>query len=459
MRFTRRLIERRSSQAFVIFTSVLLGAAGASCGSDDTREDRSADAAPDEPTDAAPPIEASAPTPDASGPRDAGAIDAAPPPIVCASASCATSLVTSSSIDEISHNEGFCALMQDRTVVCWGSNWSGQLGRGWIGSEDSAIPERVINVSNIVSLHHTCAVDSDGAAFCWGTGPFLQRGTGFTMERAPVRLPIPAASHVDSTLWNACAVIGEAVHCWGLNDNGQVGPFNTTSRNDFHGPQLVPLTGAAPIRDIAVSRATFVLRADGTLESWGANPPLGRASPLFPDPYAAPISMSGISNVDLMAENACFTAGGHGYCWGAVIPDPSNVLPPSVDLTNALPEAVSTPELIVQIATTMNLVKDDFGTPIAQPQRWCGVGLSGDVYCWGVNASGQAGDGTKDHAYEPVKVVGLPGPAAQVRATPDATCALLTSGKIYCWGSNYYGQLGNGAIRQPSLTPQEVLLP
>lgn len=460
MHFTRRLLERRSCQALAILSSVLLGGAAASCGSDDPPADRSADASPaHEATDAAQSVDALAPSTDASEPRDAGSIDAAPAPVVCTSAPCATSLVTSSSTDTISHNEGFCALMQDRTVVCWGSNWSGQLGRGWIGDDDSASPERVIDLSNIVSLHHTCAVDADGATFCWGTGPYLQNGTGFTMERAPVRLPIAAASQVDATLYNACAVMGQAVYCWGLNDNGQVGPFDTTKRNDFHGPQLVPLTGTAPIRDIALSQATFVLRADGMLESWGANPPLGRASPLFPDPYAAPIAVTGVTNVDLMADRACFTAGGHGYCWGAVLPDPNDVLPPSVNLTDALPEAVSTPEPVVQIATTMNLVKDDLGTPIGQPHRWCAVGVSGNVYCWGVNASGQAGDGTQQHAYAPVKVLGLPGPAAQVRTTPDATCALLTSGKIYCWGSNYYGQLGNGAIRQPSLTPQEVLLP
>jgi alpha-tubulin suppressor-like RCC1 family protein len=46
-----------------------------------------------------------------------------------------------------------------------------------------------------------------------------------------------------------------------------------------------------------------------------------------------------------------------------------------------------------------------------------------------------------------------------VRTTPDSTCALLVNGKVYCWGSNYFGQLGNRKIREPSLTPQEVVLP
>jgi alpha-tubulin suppressor-like RCC1 family protein len=42
---------------------------------------------------------------------------------------------------------------------------------------------------------------------------------------------------------------------------------------------------------------------------------------------------------------------------------------------------------------------------------------------------------------------------------PMSTCALLTSGKIYCWGNNFYGQLGHGRIKGVSLVPQEVVLP
>ena len=101
-----------------------------------------------------------------------------------------------------------------------------------------------------------------------------------------------------------------------------------------------------------------------------------------------------------------------------------------------------------------------YGIMFTTPQRWCAVGASGAIYCWGFNESGQAGDGTKlDVLSDAVKVQGLPGPAADVKTTPNATCALLTSGKVYCWGSNYYGQLGSGNLKVPSLTPQEVALP
>ena len=120
----------------------------------------------------------------------------------------------------------------------------------------------------------------------------------------------------------------------------------------------------------------------------------------------------------------------------------------------ALPEPVVAPEPLVQIATTRRISHYDLGNAIVQPQRWCAVAASGDVYCWGYNASGQVGDGTTDHAYDAV-VVGLPAPAVAGEDDPDSTCALLTTGEVYCWGTNYYGQLGNGTIRRASLIPQK----
>ncbi|MDF2697121.1 MAG: hypothetical protein K0S65_5504 [Labilithrix sp.] len=457
MRFTRRLLDRRSSSALVVASTLAMAGAAWSCADDsELGQIDMPDAASD--VASSPP---DATNEDVSQPQDASFVDAAPLPIVCASSSCATALVTTLGASPSSRAEGFCALMNDGTVVCWGANDAGQLGRGDDASvQDSATPARVVGLAEIASLNHTCAVDKSGATFCWGTGPFLQSDAeALTTERTPVKLPLPAATKVSVSGETACAVVADGVWCWGSNADGQIASFEIEPRSATLAPRKLPIGVGAPVRDLVVGRATFILRDDGTIESWGANPPLGRRSPLFPDPNPRPIALGGFSAMDLTHDSACAAAGGVGYCWGSVIPKASDPPISAPNLTNALPEAVAMPEPVVQIATTPNVINDDFGALITQPQRWCATTTLGNVYCWGYNASGQAGDGTKDHAYKAVKVVGLPAPAAQVKTTPDATCALLTTGKVYCWGSNFYGQIGNGKIKIASLVPQELVLP
>ena len=224
------------------------------------------------------------------------------------------------------------------------------------------------------------------------------------------------------------------------------------------GPSLTALPPGAPVRGIAVGKATLVLREDGTLVTWGANPPIGRLSSLFPDPHPDSVALAPISAVDIDHDNACAASGGTGYCWGALLVKrvPSfaeQVLNP---YDRALPEPVVVPEPVAHIATTRSF---DLGSVANRRYRWCASTVTGGVYCWGINESGQAGNGTKDDASDPVKVEGLPGPVAQVKTTLNTTCALLTNGKVYCWGSNYYAQLGNGMVRGESLVPVEVVLP
>ncbi len=85
----------------------------------------------------------------------------------------------------------------------------------------------------------------------------------------------------------------------------------------------------------------------------------------------------------------------------------------------------------------------------------CVLKQSGDIWCWGLNEHGQLGTGTTSPSEDaPVKVVGLPMAVKQVAVGIDSSCALLTDGTVWCWGSNQYGQLGNG---QTSLV--DVLAP
>ena len=94
----------------------------------------------------------------------------------------------------------------------------------------------------------------------------------------------------------------------------------------------------------------------------------------------------------------------------------------------------------------------------------CVILDNGDVKCWGYDASGQLGDGgSNTNANAPSSTaidLGTGRTAVAITGGLRHTCAILDNGDLKCWGRDYYGQLGNGAILTdtdaPSSTPIDL---
>ena len=209
---------------------------------------------------------------------------------------------------------------------------------------------------------------------------------------------------------------------------------------------------ASGAKDIAVGSATFAIDDDGTMKSWGWAGSIGR--PIVPQIRRMAHEGGARPRLD---DRYRRSRGVRRRERHRLVLGPER---DGDDVDRALPSAVDTPEPITRIATSRT-VTGEGGLHVSyfHKRRWCATSVTGAVYCWGLNNAGQAGNGTKEFALEPVQVAGLPAPAAEVKVMPYSTCAILTNGKVYCWGSNFYGQLGAGLPKGSVLQPVEVKLP
>jgi alpha-tubulin suppressor-like RCC1 family protein len=126
-----------------------------------------------------------------------------------------------------------CAVRASGELYCWGGNLNGQLGIGPMGStKDQAEPQRVAGNVRWASVaggdRHTCALDLNGALYCWGMNEDRQLGIpNADFVSLPTRIDADAPDG-----WRAlglgerhsCAVRADrTLWCWGLNSSGQAG--------------------------------------------------------------------------------------------------------------------------------------------------------------------------------------------------------------------------------------------
>ncbi len=283
-----------------------------------------------------------------------------------------------------------------------------------------------------------------------------------------------------------CALISGQVSCWGVNDQGQLGDGTRTNRAT---PVAVRNLGDG-VRGISVGADhACALTADRLLKCWGANTwgQLGvaaAAAQTLPQP------------VPLLGPVRSISAGQHYscavttqvHCWGRNVggqlgsPRPGGY---QESVVAQLPAAADRVRTFIGYACARLIDKTvacwgdnsqgflGIGSTTAQlkPVRvtglsWqveslsagqayhsCAAGDSGQVRCWGTDTFGEAGNGDLPRRVEPwsapVVVRGLPATATRVVVGEYHSCA-VAGGRPYCWGNNDWGQLGDNSTEDRS---------
>jgi len=383
--------------------------AGVGCGSDDP-EVAKMDAGAEAPDAGAPEAEA----PDASGEPDAH-VGGGRVSVKCAVQPCATHISAGASFA--------CAILEDRTVRCWGDDANGQLGRGDAGPP-SGIPvdvpglEDVVQISaagtilGSVSREMACALRASGQATCWGDDSSGQLGVATVSD----------VRSVTAGPTTACAIrLGR----------GEVACFGRHATYAFE-------DGSRGAVSVATSLdAALLVTADRSVWSWGAASappdfisPLGRivSSPTA-EPGTVP-DLHEISEVAASAEHACaLAAAGKVYCWG----------------NNTFGQLGSGSRAPSEVPIEVRLPDDAHAVSLALSERTtCAVTDDGRAFCWGANEIGELGYGDDAPHFAPMPVRSLGAPIVEMAAMDFTTCALLETGRILCWGYNGSGGLGIG---------------
>ena len=351
-----------------------------------------------------------------------------------------------------------CGLTAQGSAYCWGSNTYGQLGDGSTALRSSPVPVQMpagVTFSAIsAGNNHTCAITTSGEAYCWGQNSGrLGDGTSST-RLVPVRVLLPQGAEVSSIgagYSHTCALATSGLaYCWGQNPSGQLGD-GTTNSQMF--PQAVPLVTGFRFAAMASSMASShscALTQVGTAYCWGSggSGELGDGIGIARSaPYVVARPPAGnITTLSAGANHTCgATSAGVPYCWGQNVGQLGDGTQP----TRALPNAVAPP-----FAVDFSLNQLAAGTWLT-----CGLSRSGTAYCWGQNYYGQLGDGTTTYRSTAVQVL-LPAGVrlGSLAASDSSTCGVAVDGDTYCWGYNFYGQLGDGTTTSRNV-PTRVVMP
>ena len=341
-----------------------------------------------------------------------------------------------------------CTVLADGSARCWGANTQGQLGDGLI--VPSALPVAVRRSPGsllgevraiVAGSAHSCALLADRTVVCWGDNAYGQLGDGTTTDRRyATRVPgLANVTRLAAGATHTCALLSNAtVRCWGRNNSGQLGDGTKTTRRS-----PVRVTGLTRVTQLAAgAKHTCARVSGGTVRCWGANAQgqLGDGTRTTRLRQVPAKRLTGVSSLAAGTAHTCARlTTGAVRCWGD---NAYGQLGDGTRTDRSFPVAVKTVSTARSVAAATN--------------QTCVVLADHSVRCWGANAHGQLGDGTTTTRLSPTRVTGLAGRTVLGIAMGSShTCARLSTGGIVCWGANSSGQLGAGSTG-PAAEPVEV---
>ena len=264
----------------------------------------------------------------------------------------------------------------------------------------------------------------------------------------------------DGTVWT-----------WGSNDSGQLGDGTGGSWGDYSALP-VQVSGLSDVVEISAGGGySMALREDGTVWAWGDNSygQLGSGTGgSWGDYSALPVQVSGLTGIVAVSAGAWHSLAlkndGTVWAWGnnssgqlgddiSGIRDDYSSLPLQDEMANGefgdlTPGTYSS--LPVKVSGLTDVAAISAGSIHSLALK-----NDGTVCAWGSNWYGQLGDGTTVDRHTPVQIRGLIGVQAISAGGEHHSLALREDGTVWAWGDNTAGKLGDGTITR-RLTPIQV---
>lgn len=247
--------------------------------------------------------------------------------------------------------------------------------------------------------------------------------------------PIADVNDIQAGIYHACAISpGGGLRCWGDNGFGQLGNGSTESTRL---PVDVSGLSSGVVAVAMGSHHTCALLGSGDVKCWGDNA-RGQLGDGTTTPSALPVTVqslgAGVTGIALGENHSCAVFGsGSVMCWGH---NGEGQL--GTGTTSATPNPVPVNVGVITSAQSIS----SFGG------HTCALLSGGAMACWGINLTGQLGNGTTTNSPTPVTVLNAASAAVtgytMVAAGLEHTCAINAAGGAECWGQNVAGALGDG---------------